>query len=856
MKPGEKEMNTLLRNEASSLFFFKAPIRSRSPLLTGSRLISLPLATQMFQFAKFEKSKERRLATELGYGFPIGDPWITDGISPWPFASESVLPSQCPGIHPMHSFRSYLIEDIALERDTKSLPKIEREAIPVRYWSCGFFLLVDFFLRDTLVRAVNPLRQEMRASQSLELPDANNSLEGEFHRYGIRTARRSSILKFLVYQMQNFKGSQLLSRDGKMGRLNEFRSPEVTSGDLHNSKASKEARITSLSLDPLFFYIPIVDNTQKCLDVDRKLEIVVCVLRSVSDMLYVVHIIIQFRTAYVPRYNHMLGKRILIDDPHYVARRYLTSYFIIDVLAALPLPQFAVLVIIPNLDGDALVTKNTLKFIIFFQNVPRVIRISLFYQKVTKISGFLTEKAWAGAAFNFFLYVLASHVIGAIWYLFAIESELRCWHIACQRHNCHSKYSYCGEARVGDYGFLNTSCPLLERNEIKDSSNFDFGIYLDALQTRVLETTDFCQKILYCSWWGLQSLSSLGQGLKASTFYAEILFADFIIVIGLVLFALLIGNVQSFSNYTLRVEEMKEKKQEAEDLMSHISLPEELRQRVRRHKRYKWKITKGVELDSFVRDLPRDLKRDIKRHLCLLSLKRVPFFKQMDEHLVDAMCDRLKPVLYTENSLLVREGDPVHEIIFITRGKVLSETTDGDRINFYSSIHLEDGDLCGEELLTWSLDPTTPRLPFSTRTVKAVTHVQAFALVSEDLMFVACQFRHLHSTRLQHTFSEAATRKTHILDVVYNASNNELVRTQTLVKSAIVQVDAAPFKEWYLQHYGVDLGRKKKAVASATKKEGDVFSFLLDLVNFVGTIGWEYIMKTSMPRAYTGIKTS
>ncbi|GJW17539.1 hypothetical protein Tco_0024975 [Tanacetum coccineum] len=106
MKPGEKEMNTLLRNEASSLFFFKALICSRSPLLTGSRLISLPLATQMFQFAKFEKSKEHRLATKLGYGFPIEDPWITDGISPWPFASESVLPFQCLGIHPMHSFRS------------------------------------------------------------------------------------------------------------------------------------------------------------------------------------------------------------------------------------------------------------------------------------------------------------------------------------------------------------------------------------------------------------------------------------------------------------------------------------------------------------------------------------------------------------------------------------------------------------------------------------------------------------------------------------------------------------------------------------------------------------------------------
>lgn len=68
--------------------------------------------------------------------------------------------------------------------------------------------------------------------------------------------------------------------------------------------------------------------------------------------------------------------------------------------------------------------------------------------------------------------------------------------------------------------------------------------------------------------------------------------------------------------------------------------------------------------------------------------------------------------------------------------------------------------------------------------------------------------------------SEATTRKTRILDVVYNASNNELVRTQTLVRSAIVQVDAAPFKQWYLQHYGVDIGRKKKAPASA-KKEGE-----------------------------------
>ena len=31
------------------------------------------------------------------------------------------------------------------------------------------------------------------------------------------------------------------------------------------------------------------------------------------------------------------------------------------------------------------------------------------------------------------------------------------------------------------------------------------------------------------------------------------------------------------------------------------------------------------------------------------------------------------------------------------------------------------------------------------------------------------------------------------------------VRTQTLVKSAIVQIDAAPFRQYYQQHYGTEV---------------------------------------------------
>ena len=59
--------------------------------------------------------------------------------------------------------------------------------------------------------------------------------------------------------------------------------------------------------------------------------------------------------------------------------------------------------------------------------------------------------------------------------------------------------------------------------------------------------------------------------------------------------------------------------------------------------------------------------------------------------------------------------------------------------------------------------------------------------------------------------SESISRKTRVLDVVYNATNNELVRTKTIVKNCIVSIDANPFRQWYMKHYDIDLNAKKAA---------------------------------------------
>ncbi|KAJ9139775.1 hypothetical protein P3X46_030479 [Hevea brasiliensis] len=101
-------------------------------------------------------------------------------------------------------------------------------------------------------------------------------------------------------------------------------------------------------------------------------------------------------------------------------------------------------------------------------------------------------------------------------------------------------------------------------------------------------------------------------------------------------------------------------------------------------------------------------------------------FEKMDEQLPDAMCDRLKPMLYTEESYVVREGDPL-----------ITMTTNGGRTGFFNSECLTAGDFCGEELLTWALDPhCSSNLPISTRTVQTITEVEAFALWADGLKFI------------------------------------------------------------------------------------------------------------------------
>ncbi|KAL7193460.1 hypothetical protein ACSBR2_025134 [Camellia fascicularis] len=523
--------------------------------------------------------------------------------------------------------------------------------------------------------------------------------------------------------------------------------------------------ILAVSVDPLFFYLPVFSQSSEsdCLDIDRKLAIIATTLRTIIDAFYLVHMALQFRTAYIAPSSRVFGRGELVIDPRQIAKRYLRCYFIIDFLAILPLPQIVVWSFLQRSKGsDVLATKQALLFIILLQYIPRFVRILPLTSELKRTSGVFAETAWAGAVYYLLLYMLASHIVGSFWYLLSVERNDTCLRRACKNNTksggpCNVNFLYCGNQYMEGYdAWQNISDSVLGSNCTVDGDSppFDFGIFKQALSSGIVSSRNFLSKYCYCLWWGLQNLSTLGQGLQTSTYPGESIFSIALAIFGLILFALLIGNMQTYlQSLTIRLEEMRVKRRDSEQWMHHRLLPQNLRERVRRYDQYKWLETRGVDEENLVQSLPKDLRRDIKRHLCLALVKRVPLFENMDERLLDAICERLKPCLYTENTYIVREGDPVDEMLFIIRGRLESVTTDGGRSGFFNRSFLKGGDFCGEELLTWALDPKSgSNLPSSTRTVRALTEVEAFALIAEELKFVASQFRRLHSKQVQHTF--------------------------------------------------------------------------------------------------------
>ncbi|XP_021831118.1 cyclic nucleotide-gated ion channel 1-like, partial [Prunus avium] len=371
--------------------------------------------------------------------------------------------------------------------------------------------------------------------------------------------------------------------------------------------------LIAVLLDPLFLYVPMMKNDIKCLLSDRNLKIAALLLRSLTDLFYILDIIFQIYTS--DKYSHLMR---VYDTRRYrsrirfwrkygvptIAKIILGSYnVLIDILAILPLPQVAILIFfseMSDLKSLTAIRMVTMNLFVLLQYVPRALRIYLSCKefKRTPEKDIGETAKWVKGVLNFLMYILSSHVLGAICYFFAIQRMATCWHNSCRKANgCNTSTFGCHYHHTDrNITFLNDLCPISSVN----TSLFDFGIYITVLQSGITGSTNYFQKFSNCFWWGLRNLSSLGSNLEPSVDGWENLFAAFISIIGLLLFLYLIGNLQTYMQLdTQRIEahrhkmkverKMKERDKETELWLSANGIPKRL------HKDMKLKIMEKVQ---------------------------------------------------------------------------------------------------------------------------------------------------------------------------------------------------------------------------------------------------------------------
>ncbi|KAL5568093.1 hypothetical protein UlMin_024668 [Ulmus minor] len=533
---------------------------------------------------------------------------------------------------------------------------------------------------------------------------------------------------------------------------------------------------------------------------DETMKNIALILRSTTDFAYILHIIVRLQSA--SKMAQQLKLSLWKGFPWW--------YLLTDILAILPLPQVVVVVFFSKM-AECLNSRKFLNILLLAQYVPRILRIYLSAKELGRNLDSLTRRLWVKGAFNFFLYIIAGHVFGAFWYFYSIFRETACWHQACKSKNeCHSDSSfYCqsNSSSTKNLTYFNQFCPVNPTN----STVFDFGIFVKAIESGTLGTTNFPRKFSMCFWWGLRNLSSLGSNLETTSNIWENLFAVLISMLGLLLFLYLIGNLQTYlqlastkaeeargkliviepeirtnlSNHGLpnnkvdviikyisqitrkgkeldanhlffllgEVQGNKDHEQQRERVAEFVTktvnakkleknttyksaelykwisdngIPDNMKKEFMQHMRLRLQEGKDVDVVNILGVLPHQLVQFVRKHLCLETLKKVPTIKTGYK----IICNYLKPVTYSENTYIIRKGEPLDMMLFITQGIVWSfNETSMEKC-------LQKGDYFGEELLDWKLkdsksDFTT--FPISTKNVKTHTKVEAFALKAANL---------------------------------------------------------------------------------------------------------------------------
>ncbi|CAG5890851.1 unnamed protein product [Menidia menidia] len=333
------------------------------------------------------------------------------------------------------------------------------------------------------------------------------------------------------------------------------------------------------------------------------------------EILFIIDISFNFRTTYVSKSGQV------IFDARQICIHYLTTWFIIDLVAALPFD---------------LLYAVKVSVVVHLLKTVRLLRLVSLLQKMDRYS----QHSTVVLTLLMSMFALLAHWLACIWYIIGkmeIEASDDNWEI----------------------GWLHELGKRLEM-PYYTSGNVNGTVGGPAIRSIYIASLYFT----------LSSLTSVGFGNVCANTDSEKIFSVCIMLIGALMYALVFGNVTAiiqrmysrWSQYHTRTKDLK-------DFIRIHHLPQSLKQRVLEYYQTTWSVNNGIDCNELLKGFPDELRSDITMHLNKEILE-LSLFASASRGCLRSLSLHIKTSFCAPGEYLLRQGDALQAIFFVCSGSM------------------------------------------------------------------------------------------------------------------------------------------------------------------------------------------
>uniref|UniRef100_A0A7N8WUV6 Cyclic nucleotide gated channel subunit alpha 2b n=1 Tax=Mastacembelus armatus TaxID=205130 RepID=A0A7N8WUV6_9TELE len=182
---------------------------------------------------------------------------------------------------------------------------------------------------------------------------------------------------------------------------------------------------------------------------------------------------------------------------------------------------------------------------------------------------------------------------------------------------------------------------------------------------------------VYCLYWSTLTLTTIGE-MPAPVRDEEYVFVVFDFLVGVLIFATIVGNVGSMiANMNATRAEFQARIDAIKHYMQFRKVSRELETRVIKWFDYLWTNKKAVDEQEVLKNLPNKLRAEIAINVHLETLKKVRIFQDCEAGLLVELVLKLRPQVYSPGDYICRKGDIGKEMYIIKEGKLAVVADDG-----------------------------------------------------------------------------------------------------------------------------------------------------------------------------------